>query len=125
MGEMYFRPQRHQQGGWAYSYSQAVKRNLPRKNMSINLGKKLSFLSLMFEVADVYSNKAINPSNVLNTSMIVLSLAGTALAAPPIGTILTTIVVIYTATDILVGLATGQSLSDRIDDKYGPLYQFD
>ena len=102
-GNLYYHYEIHTQGGFANSYK--IARNAPIKIA----GNVLSVVGIAFDVIEVATTKEIKPSNVINIALGAASFSG-------IGAI---IAGGYIAVDTTIWLFTGNSIEQRIDNKYG------
>ncbi len=119
-GRLYFSHQAQNNYCYARSQRLAKIRNTPLKQTTERIGAKLSIAGIALEGMDIYTNQALNVSNVVNTGIIVVSAATASLSIAPF---IAGAVVIYTSADLILGWTTGMSISDRMNQS-GPLLQW-
>ena len=93
-----------------------------RRNQYINkvtklrkFSNKLAYAGIGITILDIFQNKQVRPSDVINT--ILLGASTTGIGAIAAG--------IYFVADFGLYLSTGKGISDRLDENYGPVYSWE
>ena len=113
-GKLYWRHMIHKQGGYAYSRKVTESAIQPIKRVSSGAGVLLSTYSIGNEIVDIFKDRSITGSNAVNITLAGASIICSIVSGPVAAGVLLGIG-IYTAADLIVGVTTGISITERID----------